>query len=401
MTPNRIPRTADIVIVGAGVMGASLAFHLARRKAGRVVVIEKDHVGSGSSGRSSGLIRMHYTYPPEVQLAVKSLEMFQNWEEIVGEPSDFRKTGFVRIVPRSEAEDLKRNVEMQELLGVKVRLISSKDLREIEPDWFVDDIDVAAYEPDSGYGDGVNVAGGFLSRARELGVAYVPKTTVSRVQTEKSQVRGVATPQGEIAAPVVVLATGVWTTILTDPLGIELPIKTEYHQVAILKNPAGMKPHGSACIDSVNGIYFRSDGPDKTLVGNSGRGQPVSDPENFPQCPTQESLAEISDGACCRMPALGNAELVRGITGLCDKTPDSRAILGVWPGVQGLYIVAGFSGTGFKIAPAIGLVMCELLLDGKATTVDVTPFRPTRFAEGQLIRAPHEYSRGRPARLTH
>src|SRR6516164_5381743 len=100
MSNNRIPRTADVIIVGAGVMGTSLAFHLARRKAGRVVVIEKDHVGSGSSGRSSSLIRMHYTYPPEVQLAVKSLEIFQHWEEIVGEPGDFRKTGFVRIVPK-------------------------------------------------------------------------------------------------------------------------------------------------------------------------------------------------------------------------------------------------------------------------------------------------------------
>jgi sarcosine oxidase subunit beta len=216
MTNNRIPRTADVIIVGAGVMGTSLAFHLARRKAGRVVVIEKEHVGSGSSGRSSALIRMHYTYPLEVQLAVKSLEMFQNWEETVGEPGDFRKTGFVRIVPRDQVEDLKQNVEMQRLLGVKVRLINSEDLSEIEPDWFIDDIDVAAYEPDSGYGDGANVAGGFLSRARELGVVYVPKTSVSRVQIDKSHVCGVATAQGEIGAPVVVLATGVWTKILTD-----------------------------------------------------------------------------------------------------------------------------------------------------------------------------------------
>jgi sarcosine oxidase subunit beta len=393
-TEDRI-RTADIIVVGAGVMGASLAFYLTQRNAGRVVVIDKDHVGRGSSGRSSALIRMHYTFPSEVQLAAKSLEVFRNWEEIVGEPSDFRKVGFVRIVPASESENLKSNVEMQQALGVITCVIDKKQLKEIEPDWFVDDVEVAAYEPESGYGDGPNVASGFLGRARERGASYLPKTSVTQLLTDGKCVTGVATSQGDIYAPVVVLATGNWTKALTDPLRLDVPIRTEYHEVAILKSTPGMKPHGAACVDSITGTYFRSDGPDKTLVGTMF-GEHSANPDNFSQQPTQESLAEICDMACERIPALRNAELMRGITGVYDMTPDLRAMLGPLPDVPGLHIVAGFSGMGFKISPAVGMSMAELILDGKASTVDLTPFRATRFLEGQPIRPQYEYASAIP-----
>src|SRR5271154_3195112 len=130
---NSLPKAADIVILGAGVMGASIAFHLAKRKAGSIVVIDKDHVGRGGSGRSSALVRMHYSYPPEVQLAIISLRMFENWQDVVGEPGDFRKTGFVRIVHPNETERLKLNVAMQHKLGVNVRLITRDELKTLEP----------------------------------------------------------------------------------------------------------------------------------------------------------------------------------------------------------------------------------------------------------------------------
>jgi sarcosine oxidase subunit beta len=159
-------RTADYIILGAGVMGASIAFHLAQRKAGRILVIDKDHVGRGGSGRSSALIRMHYSFPAEVQLALVSLRMFERWGDLVGESSLFHKTGFVRIVHPNETERLKLNVEMQRGLGVNVRLISRKELQDREPDWVLDDVELAAYEPDSGYGDGAGVANDFLARAR-------------------------------------------------------------------------------------------------------------------------------------------------------------------------------------------------------------------------------------------
>jgi len=383
-------RTADFVILGAGVMGASIAFHLAQRRAGRVLVIDKDHVGRGGSGRSSALIRMHYSFPAEVQLALVSLRMFERWGELVGEATLFQKTGFVRIVHPHEMERLKRNVDMQQKLGVNVSLVSRQDLRKLEPDWVVDEVELAAYEPDSGYGDGAGVASDFLARARDLGAGYLPRTQATAFQVEGGQVGGVATDQGNIDAPVVIAATGPWTRPLLQKIGYDLPVETEYHQVAILKNAPDMEGGGCACIDSGTQTYFRPDAHDKFLVGDFYGKRPV-DPDDFPQRASDESLEDVIERACRRVPKLENAEVLRGVTGVYDMTPDSRPLLGEIPGVAGLHVCAGFSGMGFKISPAIGLVMSELILDGVAKTVDISAFRPNRFVEGKPIKAEFEY----------
>jgi sarcosine oxidase subunit beta len=328
--------------------------------------------------------------PEEVQLALISFKMFQHWPDIVGEAPVFHHTGFVRIVHPADAERMKKNAAMQRNLGVNVELIDKKQLKALEPDWVVADIDLAAYEPDSGYGDGNVVANDFLSRARDLGASYLPKTMTSALLIEGGRIRGVRTSQGEIQAPVVVAATGPWTKPLFQGTGYDPPIETEYHQVAILKNAPGMKAGGCAHIDSITLTYFRADGSDKCLVGDF-YGQRNVDPDNFPQRASETDLEEIIERATRRIPKLENAEVVRGTTGIYDVTPDSRPLLGPIPGVEGLYICAGFSGMGFKISPAIGIVMSEMLLDGAATTVDMSAFRPTRFAEGKLIEAEFEY----------
>ena len=390
MSGNGSPRTTDIIIVGAGVMGASLAFHLARRNAGRIVVLDKNHVASGGSSRSSALIRMHYSFPAEVQLALVSLNIFQHWREIVGEEGVFRRTGFVRIVHPHETERLRRNVAMQRSLGANVRLIDREELRSLEPDWSLNDVELAAYEPDSGYGDGNVVASDFLARARDTGATYLPKTCVTSLSIHDGLVRGVRTETCEIHAPVVVIATGPWTRPLLQPVGFDPPIETEYHQVAILKNAPVMKSGGCACIDSVTATYFRSDGGDKFLIGDFYGKRPV-DPDNFPQRASESDLEEIIERASRRVPKLENAEVIRGVTGVYDMTPDSRPLLGPVPGIEGLHLCAGFSGMGFKISPAIGLVMSELILDGVAKTVDASAFRPERFAQADPIRAEFEY----------
>lgn len=388
--PHLETKTADFVILGAGVMGASIAFHLAKRKAGKIVVIDKGHVAQGGSGRSSALIRMHYSYPPEVQLALVSLHMFEHWRDTVGEEGDFRKTGFVRIVHPGESERLKQNVEMQRKLGANVKLIGRAELKELEPDWAVDEVELAAYEPDSGYGDGAGVANDFLTRARELGVTYLPKTQALEFLLERGRVSGIRTDHGEVSAPAVVAATGPWTQPLFQGIGIGLPIESEYHQVAILKNAPDMKGGGCACIDSVSATYFRSDAHDKFLIGDF-YGQRGADPDNFPQRASDDGLEEIIERACRRVPKLENAEVMRGVTGVYDMTPDSRPLLGEIQGASGLYICAGFSGMGFKISPAIGLVMSELLLDGRGKTVDISSFCPGRFAADKPIKAEFEY----------
>lgn len=388
-TSDALPKTADVIILGAGVMGASIAFHLARGHAGRIAVLDKDHAGSGGSGRSSALIRMHYSFPPEVQLALISLKIFQHWRDIVGEAGEFRQTGFVRIVHPGESEALKQNVAMQMSLGVNVQLLDRHQLHELEPDWQVDDVELAAYESESGYGDGNIVATDFLNGARHLGATYLSKTRAIRFLIEADRIRGVLTDHGEIQAPVVIAATGPWTRPLFHSTSFNPPIETEFHQVAILKSAPSMTP-GSACIDSVTATYFRSDASDKFLVGDFYGKRPI-DPDNFPQCPSEADLEEIIDRASRRIPKLESAEVMRGISGVYDVTPDSRPLLGRVPQIEGLYLCAGFSGMGFKISPAIGLVMSELVLHGQAKTVDITPFRPTRFAEGKAIKADFEY----------
>jgi glycine/D-amino acid oxidase-like deaminating enzyme len=387
---SSLPKTADVVIVGAGVMGASIAFHLAQRNAGRIVILDKDHVGRGGSGRSSALVHMHYSFPPEVQLALISLRMFQDWQEIVGAPGDFRRTGFVRIVHPNETARLKVNVEMQRKLGANVQLIDKVQLHELEPDWKVDDVELAAYEPDSGYGDGAGVAGDFLAAARNRGADYFSRTQVKSILHQGGRTVGVETDRGTISSPIVIVAMGPWTRPLLQQAGYDVPIECEYHQVAILRNAREMKGGGCACIDSVTATYFRSDAQDKFLVGDFYGKRPV-DSDDFPQRASGESLEEIIERACRRVPKLEGAEVMRGVTGVYDMTPDSRPMLGEIPGVAGLFVCAGFSGMGFKISPAIGLVMSELMLDGKAASVDISAFRPNRFAEHRPIKAEYEY----------
>ncbi|HXJ87380.1 MAG TPA: FAD-binding oxidoreductase [Candidatus Binatia bacterium] len=385
-----LPQTADVVIVGAGVMGTSIAFHLAKRKAGKIVILDKDHVGRGGSGRSSALVRMHYSFPPEVELALISLHMFQNWKEVVHAPGDFRKTGFVRIVHPHETERLRRNVEMQRKLGVNVELIDRHQLGELEPDWSVNDVELAAYEPDSGYGDGAGAAGDFLEAARDLGAIYASRIQAIGLWSQGDRIGGVVTGHGLIESPAVIIATGPWTRPLLQQAGYDVPIECEYHQVAMLRNAPDMKGGGCACIDSLTATYFRSDTHDKFLVGDFYGKRPV-DPDNFPQRVADESMEEIIERACRRVPQLQRAEVMRGVTGVYDMTPDSRPLLGEISGIRGLYICAGFSGMGFKISPAIGLVMSELLLDGHACSVNIGAFRPSRFAENSPIKADYEY----------
>jgi sarcosine oxidase subunit beta len=384
-------RTADFLVIGAGVVGASIAFHLAKRKAGRVLVLDKGLAAQGGSSRSSALVRMHYTLPHEVQLARKSLEIFTSWEDYVGRPGCFKRLGFIRLVPANEVERLKRNVAMQQGLGVNTRLVSAQEVKEIEPDWRVDDIEVAAYEPDSGYGDGVVTANDFLERAREMGAEFRPRTRVTAFKVERDRARGVATDQGELEAPVVIAAAGPWSIPLFRGVDFELPIEPEYHRVAILGNPPGMRGGGCALIDGIASMYLRSEGPERTLVGEFVGPRDV-DPDDFPQSIQAEELAEIAMLGARRIPALGESGLVGGVTGMYDMTPDQRPLLGPTPGVEGLYLAAGFSGMGYKISPAVGLTMAELLLDGGGRTVDLSIFDPGRFAAGRPIRAPHEYS---------
>ena len=208
-------------------------------------------------------------------------------------------------------------------------------------------MELAAYEPDSGYGDGAGVANDFLARARDLGVAYLPRTQATHSDCRRASTRGVSTEQGDVIAPVVVAATGPWTRPLFQQVGLDLPIETEYHQVAILKNAPDMKGGGCACIDSVTATYFRPDAHDKFLVGDfygtaSGRSGQLS------AARLRTNLEEIIERACRRVPKLENAEVMRGVTGVYDMTPDSRPLLGEIPGHRWTVCLRRIFRNGFQ-----------------------------------------------------
>jgi glycine/D-amino acid oxidase-like deaminating enzyme len=385
-----VAESAGIVIVGAGVMGASIAFHLAERRAGRILVLDQAYVAAGASGRSSGLVRMHYTHPPEVHMALRSLDYFDNWKERFDRPSSFRRTGFVRIVPVSQADRLRANVEMQKACGVHAEVVTREELREMEPGWWLDDVELAAYEPDSGYADAATVAGDLLACARERGADYRLGCRVLRLIVEAGRVVGVETDAGPIAADAVVVAAGAWSRRLFEEAGVPLPLECEFHDVLILERPPGDGAPNRACIDSSLGIYFRPEGRVQTLLGG------FDGPRSLDPAPVEP---EVSVGsveaklrrAAHRVPALAEAGVVRQVTGYYTMTPDNRALLGPVPGAEGLFCCTGFSGMGFKISPAIGLVMSELIIEGEARTVDISSFHPHRFAWGAPIRPAHEY----------
>ncbi len=383
--------TADVIIIGAGVIGAATALQLSLLGAGDVLVVDRATAGSGMSCRSSALVRMHYTFPPEVELAVRSDAMFEAWPELTGKPACIRRTGFARIVAPGEETALRANLAMQRALGARTEAIDAAGLKELAPGLRVDDVSCAAWEPEGGYGDGAVVAGDLLAAARARGVRYRPNTAARLLLGHGGRVTGISTNRGEEHADTVVLAAGVWSSALAETAGVCLPIQTELHQVAVLAHPP-WEGAPFACIDSVTQTYFRPEAAgSRTLVG-SFVGPRGADPDRVPQTASAEDLVPQVQAASHRVPALAEAGIARGVTGVYDMTPDARPLLGPLPGLDGLIVAAGFSGMGFKIAPAVGESLAGLIAGPPPGSVDLAPFRPSRFDEGSPIQAPNPYS---------
>lgn len=385
--------TADVVVVGGGVNGVSIAYALAARGVARVVLCEQAALANGASGRSSALVRMHYTNEWDARLAFASFPVFRDWPEIMGGPPVFTHTGFVNVVAPAYAGALSKNVEMLRGIGVNTTALTPGQLRDLQPFVNVDDIGAAAWEPESGYADPSTTVEGFRRRATELGAQIRQWTPVRAIRRRESRVTGVETSAGRIDAGAVVVAAGAWAPRLCREIGIELPARPKgIDTIQVDRPPALAEPH-VIFIDNVLGTYFRPESRVRTLVG-----VPCQDWDIDPDGPMRLPSGAAEIGAQIlthRIPAMEGATLARGYRAFDCYSRDRHAILGRVDGIDGLYLATAFSGSGFKISPAVGIGMAELILDGRAKTIDIDAFGLSRFAEGKSPEGPYPYAQRR------
>jgi len=382
--------TADVVVVGGGVNGVSIAYALAARGVTRVVLCEQAALANGASGRSSALVRMHYTNEWDARLAFASFPVFKHWPEIMGGPAVFTHTGFVNVVAPAYADALRKNVRMLRGIGVNTTALTPGELHDLQPFANVDDLGAAAWEPESGYADPAGTVEGFRRRASELGAQILQWTPVREILRSESRVIGVETSAGRIAAGAVVVAAGAWAPRLCREIGIELPARPKgLDTVQVERPPALAEPH-VIFIDNVLGTYFRPESRIRTIVG-----VPCQDWDVDPDAPMVLAPGAAAIGAQMlthRIPAMEGATLARGYRAVDCYSRDRHAILGRVDGIDGLYLATAFSGSGFKIAPAVGVCMAEMILDGRAKTVDIDAFGLRRFAEGKSPEGPYPYA---------
>jgi len=378
--------TADVIIIGGGVQGSSLAFHLAQRGT-KVIVLERQFIGAGATGRSSGLVRMHYDTEVDSRLAWVSFEYFRNWKEMVGGDCGFTRTGFIQIVESKHVEALKANVMMHQQIGIPALLVTAEDVKRLAPGLITDDIEIAAYEPESGYAMPSDTANALMNAARVKGARLIQDCVVNRIRTAGGKITGVETSQGFFSAPVVVNAAGAWADQFNKMVGLDLPYSTWRHDTMFVVRPRQVRMHPTV-IDFSNEMYFRPEG-NLTLVGLED-GNPLGEsPDNDADHAQKGFVERAIDRLCLRLPAMENGLLHSAHGGYDGITPDQHPMLGA-AGPDGFYLDCGHSGTGFKTAPAVGLCLSELILDGAVKTVSISSLTPNRFTEGMLIKGNYE-----------
>jgi sarcosine oxidase subunit beta len=381
--------TADVLIIGAGVHGASLAFHLAQRGL-NPIILERSFLAAGATGRSSGLVRMHYDLEPESRLAWASFRYFRNWVEMVGGECGFTRTGFIQLVGPEYVDALRANVAMHQRIGIPSLLIGVDDVRRLAPYLYTQDFEVAAFEPESGYADPTSTAKAFLEAAKRNGARLVQDCQVSGIKIRTGRVEGVDSSKGEFFAPIVINAAGARAAQVGRMAGLNLPVDTWRHDTLFIRRPKEIGPSHLTVIDDINNMYFRPETGGLTLVGLED-GNPLGEsPEGDTDYAKPGFVERAVERICQRIPAMENGSFHSAQGGYDGITPDQRAILGP-AGPEGFYLCCGFSGTGFKISPAVGACMAELILDGHASTVDITPFHLGRFSEGELLSGEHAY----------
>jgi sarcosine oxidase, subunit beta len=373
--------TAEVLIVGAGIMGVSTAYHLARLGVRRVIVLERDTVCSGSTALASGGIRHQYANRLGVELTTHSIVTYERFAEEFGVDPQFRQHGYlILIATEEELATARRSVLLQRSLGVAVELLDAAATRALCPYLNTDDLLGATYTPRDGYADPYLCATAIAARARDLGVVIRQQHEVRGFLRDRDRVRGVTTTAGSFEAQAVVIATGAWSGVVGRLAGVEIPVRPHRrHKFMTAPFPTERIPAATPfVIDPHRNFSLRREG-DGLLLGHGRR----DEPETFSTEIDRTLEAGVVERSIHRAPALADARLMRAYAGLYEMTPDQTGIVSAVLGVTGLHVIAGFSGHGFMHGPIAGQLMAEMLVHGRAMTMDAGALDLARFARGE------------------
>jgi sarcosine oxidase subunit beta len=372
--------SADAVIIGAGIMGCAIAHALAERGLTNIVVLEKDTIGRGATSDAAGGIRQQFSTETNVKLATHSVRVWESFQERFDQDISLRQQGYLFLLTDPAEEPVfRQNLDLQQRLGVPARWVTPDEIAQINPHVVLDDVYGGTFCPEDGWCDTFAATMGFARAARRLGVEIREETAATAIRVEAGRVTAVETPSGAIATPLAIICSGPQTRLVGQLAGVEIPVDP-YRRMSFVTEPfAVLPPTLPMTIDFATGLYFH---PESSgfLFGMGNREEPSS----FNKTVDEDWLMQNVEALVARAPAFEDANVLRGWAGFYEITPDDNPVLGFVGEPEGLAVAAGFSGHGFMQGPAIGVCMAELILDGAATTVDISAFRPSRFREGAL-----------------
>jgi glycine/D-amino acid oxidase-like deaminating enzyme len=382
-------------VVGGGLEGLAIAWSLADRGETDILVVERDTLCSGMTGKSSAVVRCHYGTASLAAMAWYGIEMFECAPQLFGDDMGFRQCGYVVGVGDADVDALKANIAMQQELGIDVDFLGDDAVADLWPGINTDDFAAFAYEPRGGRGEAYTTGMAFAAAARRLGVRIRQSTPVaSLLARADGSVYAVELADGsEIHADTVILATGPWAPALGATVGVDIPVRAQRAQV-VLVDQGQPTPTVPVLSDLVGLQYICREPNAELLVGNSDHSAPeFVDPDDYPNRADVSAIERVITKLTHRLPQMPDPRITTTYGGCYDVTPDYNPIIGPAP-VDGLFLATGFSGHGFKISPAVGRLVADLLTDGTTDLPGVTAgdFRYARFAEGDLLRSRHPYT---------
>jgi len=376
-----LPKTASVVIVGGGVVGCSIAYHLAKRGQRDVVVLERETVGSGTTSKAAGGIRLQFPTETEIRFSIESIRLFDRFADEFGVDIGYRRIGYLFLISTTaDLEAFRGRMALQRRLGVDVREISPREAQAMVPALRVDDLVAAVWGPQDGMAGPAEVTNGFARRARELGARIVEGVEVTAIDLEGGRVGGVQTSQGAVAAPVVVNAAGPTAARIGRLAGVALEVHPRRRHIFFTEPFPEIPGPIPLTHDRASGLYFRKEM--EQLLLSPGDVEDIG--EDFAVPVDRRRIEETVEKALHRIPIVEKARIAGGWAGLRPLTPDEHAIIGWAPGVEGFFLAVGFCGHGFQHSPATGRYVSEWLLDGKPS-LDLSLFDPGRFARGAAV----------------